>query len=43
MHGPDPDDYDLYLAHYGLRRPALSYFQRDTRLARLSGRGGVAP
>jgi len=27
MHGPDPDDYDLYLAHYGLKRPALSYFR----------------
>ena len=26
-HGPDPDDYDLYLAHYGLKRPALSYFR----------------
>ena len=25
-HGPDPDDYDLYLAQFGLKRPALSYY-----------------
>ena len=24
-HGPDPDDYDLYLMQFGLKRPALSY------------------
>lgn len=27
MHGPDPDDYDHFLAHYGLKRPALSYYK----------------
>jgi arylsulfatase len=27
MHGPDPDDYDLHLAHYGLKRPALTYYK----------------
>ncbi len=26
-HGPDPDDYDLFLAEKGLKRPALSYYQ----------------
>jgi len=27
MHGPDPDDYDLFLAAHGLKRPALTYFR----------------
>jgi len=27
MHGPDPDDYDLFLAQFGLKRPALTYYQ----------------
>jgi arylsulfatase len=27
MHGPDPDDYDHFLAHHGLKRPALSYYK----------------
>jgi arylsulfatase A-like enzyme len=27
MHGPDPDDYDLFLAQYGLKRPALTYYK----------------
>ena len=27
LHGPDPDDYDLFLAHHGLRRPAVTYFK----------------
>ena len=26
-HGPDPDDYDLYLMQFGLRRPALTYYR----------------
>ena len=26
-HGPDPDDYDLFLAHHGLKRPALTYYK----------------
>ena len=26
-HGPDPDDYDLYLAQFGLRRPAPHYYK----------------
>ncbi|MCH2662936.1 sulfatase-like hydrolase/transferase [bacterium] len=25
-HGPDPDDYDLYLAQHGLKRPACTYY-----------------
>lgn len=24
-HGPDPDDYDLYLSQFGLKRPACTY------------------
>ena len=27
MHGPDPDDYDHFLAHHGLKRPALTYYK----------------
>ena len=27
QHGPDPDDYDLYLAQFGLTRPACSYYK----------------
>ena len=27
LHGPDPDDYDLYLAQFGLKRPAISYYR----------------
>ena len=26
-HGPDADDYDLFLARHGLKRPALTYYQ----------------
>ncbi len=26
-HGPDPDDYDHFLLHHGLKRPALTYYQ----------------
>lgn len=26
-HGPDPDDYDLYLAQFGLKRPACTYYK----------------
>ena len=26
-HGPDTDDYDLYLSHHGLKRPALTYYK----------------
>jgi arylsulfatase len=26
-HGPDPDDYDHFLAHHGLQRPALTYYR----------------
>jgi len=26
-HGPDPDDYDLYLAQFGIKRPACTYYQ----------------
>jgi len=26
-HGPDPDDYDLFLAAHGLKRPALTYYR----------------
>ena len=26
-HGPDPDDYDHFLAHHGLKRPALTYYE----------------
>ena len=26
-HGPDADDYDLFLQHHGLQRPALTYYQ----------------
>ncbi len=27
QHGPDPDDYDLFLRQHGLQRPALTYFE----------------
>ncbi|NKB66809.1 MAG: sulfatase-like hydrolase/transferase [Candidatus Latescibacteria bacterium] len=27
QHGPDPDDYDLFLAQRGLKRPAQRYFE----------------
>ena len=27
VHGPDPDDYDLFLAAHGLTRPALTYYR----------------
>ena len=27
LHGPDPDDYDLFLARHGLKRPALTYYR----------------
>lgn len=27
LHGPDPDDYDIYLMHHGLKRPALAYYR----------------
>ena len=26
-HGPDPDDYDLYLSQFGLKRPACTYYK----------------
>ena len=26
-HGPDPDDYDLYLTQFGLKRPACTYYK----------------
>jgi len=26
-HGPDPDDYDLFLMRHGLKRPALTYYK----------------
>ena len=29
QHGPDPDDYDLYLAAHGLKRPAQRYYKTD--------------
>ena len=27
QHGPDPDDYDLFLRQHGLQRPALTYYE----------------
>lgn len=27
VHGPDPDDYDLFLSEHGLKRPALTYYR----------------